>query len=395
MYYKQIKKIGGILFLISTCFLFAGCTEEKSEHQEEVVVSTEDKNIEAVRAVLESEFTVPNEKYILIQKNIDKKIDEIRESLPAVSSFEIPVDSSEWLAYEELVRKTYGPYFMDYAYDHLIPTNQVFQFHFSTEREDVRYQMKVSNIQVTKSENEKTPKNYDFTAQVEYTNNAEEISQHEIKGVAILSEVGKIGKYSIRDVGGLMEKISEDKGETPASTEYKNQEAVRAVLKSEFTVPNEEYVLIVKNIDKKMTEIGSNSPEANEVNGVEESGVSDEWRAYEDLVKKMYGPYFMDYAYDTLINRVIAFRYHYGYLGFDEDVRYEMKVSDIQVTKSENKNTPKHYDFTAQVEYTNNAGEVSQHEVKGMTILSEPGKIGKFEIRDDAGLGEKVSVDRQ
>ena len=66
-----------------------------------------------------------------------------------------------------------------------------------------------------------------------------------------------------------------------------------------------------------------------------------------------------------------------------------MKVSDIQVTKSENKNTPKFYDFTAQVEYTNNAGEVSHHEVKGTAILSEPGKIGKFEIRNDGGLGEK------
>jgi len=194
---------------------------------------------------------------------------------------------------------------------------------------------------------------------------------------------------------GCLEENPELQEEVVVSSEDKNIEAVQAVLESEFTVPNEEYLVIVKNIDKKMTEIGSNTPEANEVNGVEESGVSDEWRAYEDLVKKMYGPYFMDYAFDTLISNVIAFKYHYGYLGFDENVRYEMKVSDILVTKSENNNTPKFYDFTAQVEYTNNAGEVSQHEVKGTAILSEPGKIGKFEIRDDGGLGEKVSVDRQ
>jgi hypothetical protein len=194
---------------------------------------------------------------------------------------------------------------------------------------------------------------------------------------------------------GCSEEKPELQEEVVVSTEDINKETVRAVLESEFTVPNQEYLVIVKNIDKKMTEIGSRTPEANEVNGVEESGVSDEWRAYEDLVKKMYGPYFMDYTFDTLISNVIAFRYHYGYLGFGENVRYEMKVSDIQVTKSENNNTPKFYDFTAQVEYTNNAGEVSQHEVKGMAILSEPGKIGKFEIRDDGGLGEKVSVDRQ
>ncbi|WP_017380967.1 hypothetical protein [Paenisporosarcina sp. TG-14] len=183
--------------------------------------------------------------------------------------------------------------------------------------------------------------------------------------------------------------------EMVVSTEDKNQEAIRAVLESEFTVPNEEYLLIVKNIDKKMDEIGSSTPEANEVNGVEETGVSDEWRAYEDLVKKTYGPYFMDDAYDTLIPKAIAFNYHYGYLGFYENVRYEMKVNDIQVTQSKNVSSPKNYDFIAQVEYTNNAGKVTQHEVKGITILSEPGKIGKFEIREDAGLGEKVSVDRQ
>ncbi|QBP43003.1 hypothetical protein E2636_00520 [Paenisporosarcina antarctica] len=188
-----------------------------------------------------------------------------------------------------------------------------------------------------------------------------------------------------------MEKISEDNG----STELNNQQTVRTVLESEFTVPNEEYMLIVRKIDKKMTEIGSSTAEANEVNGIEESGVSDEWRAYEDLVKKTYGPFFMDYAFETIIPRAIAFRYHYGYLGFDENVRYQMKVNDIQVTQSENESSPKNYDFTAQVDYTNNAGVVTQHEIKGMAILSEPGKIGKFEIRNDAGLGEKVSVDRQ
>lgn len=214
--------------------------------------------------------------------------------------------------------------------------------------------------------------------------------------------------YRIKKIGGILFLISscflfagcteekpEAHEEAVVSPEEQNVGAVQAVLESELTVPNEEYVRIVKNIDKKMTEIGSRTPEANEVNGGVESGVSDEWRAYEELVKKTYGPYFMDYAFDTLISNVIAFRYHYGYLNFDENVRYQMNVSDIQVTKSENKNTPKQYEFTAKVDYTNNAGEVSQHEVKGMAILSEPGKIGKLNIRDDGELREKVTVDRQ
>lgn len=209
---KQIKKVSVIFFLICSCFLIVGCSEEKPELQEEAVVSTEDKNKEAVRAVLESEFTVPNEEYILIQKNIEKKEAEIQQSLPAGSGFGIPEDSPEWLAYEGLVEKSYKPYFMDYMYEQLIPSNQAFQFHLSTELDDVRYKMKVLDIQVTKSENNNTPKFYDFRAHVEYTSIAGEVSQHEIIGMAILSEEGKIGKFEIRDIGGLQEKIEVDKG---------------------------------------------------------------------------------------------------------------------------------------------------------------------------------------
>ncbi len=72
-----------------------------------------------------------------------------------------------------------------------------------------------------------------------------------------------------------------------------------------------------------------------------------------------------------------------------------MKVSNIQVTQSENKSSPKNYNFTAQVEYKSNSGEITTHEIKGMAILSEVGKIGKFQINDDSGLGDKVSVDLQ
>lgn len=193
----------------------------------------------------------------------------------------------------------------------------------------------------------------------------------------------------------LITGCSEDqKEEVVVPSEDKNIEAVQAVLESEFTVPNEEYVTIVQNIDKKMTEIGSHTPEADEVNGEVESGVSDEWLAYEELVEKTYGPYFTEAAFDNLISYTIAFHYHYGYLGYDENVRYAMNIQNIQVKKSENENTPKFYDFTAEVEYTDNAGVVSNHEVTGMAILSEPGKIGKFEIRDDGGLSEKVTADR-
>lgn len=212
MGFKQIKKIGGIFFLISSFFLFTGCSEKKPELQEKVVISTDDKNKEAVRAVLESEFTVPNEEYILLQKNIEKKMDELMSKPPGSEIGASPDGTTEWNAYKEFVEKTYKPYFTDNAFEKLLPANLAFQFHLSSELEEVRYEMKVSDIQVTKSENSNTPKFYDFIAQVEYTNNDGKVSQHEIKGMAILSEEGKIGTFEIRKLGGLQEKIEVDKG---------------------------------------------------------------------------------------------------------------------------------------------------------------------------------------
>jgi hypothetical protein len=207
--HKTIKKFGSVLSLALCCCLFVGCTQEPPD-KEENIVTIGDKNKEAVQAVLESEFTVPNEEYVLITKKIGKKMDEIRQSNPEVGF--IPEDSPEWLAYEDLVKKTFGPYFMDYAYDSLIPKAIAFSYHYGYlgVDENVRYEMKVSNIQVTQSKNKSSPKNYNFTAQVEYKSNSGEFTTHEIKGAAILSEIGKIGKFQINDDSGLGDKVSVD-----------------------------------------------------------------------------------------------------------------------------------------------------------------------------------------
>lgn len=211
-----------VVMVAAACFLVFTLVNPHATTNNNVAIEipVEDQNKAAVTAVLESEFTAPNEEFILIQKNLDKKADEIRESLPEGSGgFEIPGDSPEWLAYEKLVEKTYKPYFMDYMYDHLIPQVIAFSYHHELYWIDEELnggkkvsEMKISDIQVNKSENERTPKQYDFSASVEYKNNAGDVSKHAIRGRAILSEVGKMGDFSVRDDGGLREKISEDKG---------------------------------------------------------------------------------------------------------------------------------------------------------------------------------------
>ncbi|MCZ8537122.1 hypothetical protein M9R32_08025 [Paenisporosarcina quisquiliarum] len=229
MHYNQFKKIRSIFFLMLSCLLFVGCSQEKLDNQGEIVVTEDvkekqavseddEKNKEAVRAVLESEFTAPNETYIQIQKDIDKKSDEIEQSLPDDAvGFEFPADSPEWLAYEELVSKSYKSYYTDHLFERLIPTSMAFdkhlQLYFNSKEYyngETRYAMKVSDMEITQSENENTPKHYDFSLQVEYTNHTGEVSKHNISGNAILSEVGKIGKFSIRDDGGLREKVREN-----------------------------------------------------------------------------------------------------------------------------------------------------------------------------------------
>ena len=67
-----------IAMVAVACFLIFSLvkTENPSNHLA-AEIADEDKNKEAVQAVLESEFTVPNEEYMLIVKNIDKKMDEI------------------------------------------------------------------------------------------------------------------------------------------------------------------------------------------------------------------------------------------------------------------------------------------------------------------------------
>ena len=209
---KYYKKIKSFLLLIFVCFLIVGCSQENT-NKEETIVPTEDKNKAAVEAVLKLEFTGPNEEYTMVQQNIDKKWDEIHTTQPEGEfAASLPEDSTELVAFYDLLDKTYKPHFMDYAYDTLIRTGSAYSYHygFTGLKENVRYQMNVSDIKVTQSENENTPKNYEFTAQVEYKNTSDEVTTYQIIGTAILSEVGKIGMFTISDDGGLREKTRED-----------------------------------------------------------------------------------------------------------------------------------------------------------------------------------------
>ena len=211
--HRIMKVMGGTLFLLFSCLLIVGCSQETVENQGEAVVPLEDKNKAAIRAVIEQEFTVPNEEYIQIQKNLLNKSMELYEKGEAegVTYTSDPLEGTpELAAYNEFMKKTYEPYFMDYAFDSFTRAF-AFSYHFFlAAEEDFHYQMKVTDIEVVQSENENTPKAYDFTAQVEFKNDLEEITQIEISGMAICSQEGKIGRIEFRGTDVLMKKINED-----------------------------------------------------------------------------------------------------------------------------------------------------------------------------------------
>jgi|GEM_PF-1527672 len=202
------KRLGFFLFLILACLLVTGCTEDKpeAEKEEAVAVPAVDKNKAAIQAVIEKEFTGPNEEYLSVQEDFVNKSSELQGKEGVTYTADPMIGTPELAAYEEFLKETYEEYFMDYAYEHFARVFAFsYQFTFDVEDND-NYKMTVSDIEITQSDNPNAPKNYDFTAQVKYTNKAGETSQHEVSGKAICSEEGKIGKIDYYSAG-LMEVI--------------------------------------------------------------------------------------------------------------------------------------------------------------------------------------------
>jgi len=207
--HRLFKSMGFFLFLILSCFLVTGCTEDNPKAESEETVPPEDKNKAAIRAVIEKEFTGPNEEYIRVQKDLVNKSRELHGKEGVTYTTDPIIGTPELAAYEEFLKKTYGSYFMDYAYEHFARVYAFsYQFSFDVD-DDNNYQMTVGDIEVIQSENPNASKNYSFTAQVEYKNKAGETSQHEVSGKAICSEEGKIGKIDYYSAG-LMEEIRSD-----------------------------------------------------------------------------------------------------------------------------------------------------------------------------------------
>ncbi|KAA0965797.1 hypothetical protein FQ087_05855 [Sporosarcina sp. ANT_H38] len=196
----SMKPMGGILFLLFSCFLIVGCTQENPEDPGDIVIPLEDKNKAAISAVLEKAFTGPDEEYLRLSEELYKQ--QMVPSYEGYVGTDVAPDTEDINLY---VKESYSSYFTELGFNSFVNTTPALGFHSYP----VDYQFSIADIEVVQSDNPITPKDYDFTAQVEYINADGKTTQFVISGMAICSEEGKIGRITIND-GGLLKKINED-----------------------------------------------------------------------------------------------------------------------------------------------------------------------------------------
>lgn len=185
----SIKNAFGMLFLIFISLTIAGCSANGAiEANRAEPEETADKSEQAIRAVIEKEFNGPDKKYKeLWDAAVDAQVSEKYSE-----DYEAYLESPEYQALVDYMEETYAPYFTDNGYDNFI--NQA-AFMYATFDED--YQLNTSAIEI--AQNEKEPTLYDFTFQVEYTDENGEAEPFNFKGDAIAPEDGKIGRIQYMD----------------------------------------------------------------------------------------------------------------------------------------------------------------------------------------------------
>lgn len=181
--------IGGILLLFF-CFLIVGCSKVTLENQDEEV-DPQDTNKATIHAVLEKVFTGPDEEYFRLKKEIEKNSVEASNE---ESEAEVQQETQEWEELRAYMRESYFPYFTDVGLDTFLNTGPAFQYNAYP----FNYQISIDGIEVVRSDSPNTQNIYDFTAQVKFENKTGETSQFDISGMAIFSEIGKIGKISMK-----------------------------------------------------------------------------------------------------------------------------------------------------------------------------------------------------
>lgn len=149
-------------------------------------------------------------------------------------------------------------------------------------------------------------------------------------------------------------------------TEDANKEVIIKVLEHQFTGPDEKFVELVWNPKYRTV-----------VNNKEENKELDKY------VEEVYGPYFID----SYISSFLATS-GTTYPIIAHLTEHKLSLKDVKSEASEQ--MPTRYTFIATVGYQKNGEEEKTANISGEVIFStkEEGKIGRFQYRDEDGLGD-------
>ncbi|MCM3611153.1 hypothetical protein M4S82_07780 [Planococcus sp. MERTA32b] len=163
-----------------------------------------------------------------------------------------------------------------------------------------------------------------------------------------------------------------------------DKEAIEAVLNTQLNKPEDEFFDVVYAKWQRMEEVYASDTEftSDPMEG------TPELLAYDEYIEKKFKPYFTGNGFENF--RVQPMDFHY-FFAMDNQRNYEMELLDLDIEQSEN--TAANYSFSAEVEYTDPAGESDVYNLTGMAIVPEQGKIGSIQFTDVDGLQQKISDD--
>ncbi|WP_215029552.1 hypothetical protein [Bacillus sp. ISL-37] len=169
--------------LVMSVFLIAACSSGNAE----------DANKDAIKKVLEHEFTGPDEKFMDIMWNPKYRT--------------VVNNKEENKELDKLLEEKYGPYFTDSGLHSFISAFGGTSYQTFAYNADYKINLK----DVTIEQNQENPSLYTFIAKVGYKKSGEEEQTANVEGKVSFSakEEGKIGKFEYGNDDGLSDKLRE------------------------------------------------------------------------------------------------------------------------------------------------------------------------------------------
>ena len=162
-----------------------------------------------------------------------------------------------------------------------------------------------------------------------------------------------------------------------SSTKDTNKEAIESVIKTAFTLPDEELMAEI-NDPGNATYIG-------DISSSESSALKNQDNGIEKLLQERYGDKFTIFGYEKFVSGSASV-----YPMLAEQSGYLTTVE--KVTVEQDNDDPNRYHFEAEIIYTTHDGEEKKTTMMGKAeCTQEKGKIDSLDIHDDGGLAKEMS----